>query len=63
MPNSWLALDLKARVYRIGDKYQQAAKVYEMCWTVSRTTRISSKEARDILIDDIRYSLSGCTSI
>src|SRR6185437_13849437 len=28
-PNSWLALDLKASVYRIGDKYQQAAKVYE----------------------------------
>src|SRR6185437_16189776 len=58
-PNSWLALDLKARVYRIGDKYQQAAKVYEDALDRIKDDKDLKQEAKDILIDDIRYSLSG----
>jgi len=58
-PNSWLALDLKARVYRIGDKYKQAANVYEEALERLKNDKELKKEAKDILIDDIRYSLSG----
>jgi tetratricopeptide (TPR) repeat protein len=58
-PNSWLALDLKASVYRIGDKYQQAAKVYEETLTRLKDDKDIKKEAKEILLDDIRYKLSG----
>ncbi len=58
-PNSWLALDLKARVYRIAEKNQEAANVYEEALRRLKDDADLKPEAKDILADDIRYSLSG----
>jgi tetratricopeptide (TPR) repeat protein len=58
-PNSWLALDLKASVFRIAEKNAEAAKVYEEALERLTKDKALKKEARDILADDIRYKLSG----
>jgi tetratricopeptide (TPR) repeat protein len=58
-PDNWLALDLKARVYRAVDKYQEAVKVYEDAIDRIKNDNNLKKEEQEILIDDIRYSLSG----
>jgi tetratricopeptide (TPR) repeat protein len=58
-PDNWLALDLKARVLRNADKNTDAAKVYEDAIDRIKSDTNLKKEEQEILIDDIRYSLSG----
>jgi len=58
-PTSWLVLDLKARVYRIGEKYQQAAKLYEDALERIKKDTDLKQDSKDSLSEEIRYILSG----
>ena len=58
-PNSWLALDLKARVYIAADKSDQAVKVYEDELERIKNDKNLDEDKKDSLSDDIRYKLSG----
>jgi Tfp pilus assembly protein PilF len=57
--SNWLSLDLKARVYRIVGKNEQAVKTYEDELERLQNDKKLGKEDKDSLIDDTRYSLSG----
>ena len=58
-PTNWLSLDLKARVYRIVGKSKEAVKTYEDELDRIKNDKDLKDEAKESLIDDIRYSLSG----
>jgi tetratricopeptide (TPR) repeat protein len=58
-PNSWVALDLKADVYRIADRNQEAAKFYEEALESVRKAADLKQESKDGMIEEIRYTLSG----
>jgi tetratricopeptide (TPR) repeat protein len=58
-PNNWLSLDLKARVYRIVGKNKEAVKTYEDELDRIKNDKDLKDEAKESLLDDIRYSLSG----
>ena len=58
-PNSWLALDLKARVYLAADKSDQAVKIYEDELERIKNDKNLDEDKKDSLSEDIRYSLSG----
>jgi tetratricopeptide (TPR) repeat protein len=59
-PNgSWLALDLKARIYHVADKSDQAVKMYEDELERIKNDKELDKAKKEKLIDDIRYALSG----
>lgn len=58
-PNNWLSLDLKARVYRIVGKSKEAVKTYEDELDRIKNDKDLKDEAKESLLDDIRYSLSG----
>jgi tetratricopeptide (TPR) repeat protein len=57
--NNWLSLDLKARVFRIVGKSKQAVKTYEDELDRIKNDKDLDDEAKESLLDDIRYSLSG----
>jgi tetratricopeptide (TPR) repeat protein len=57
--SNWLALDLKGRVYRIVGKNEQAVKTYEEELERIQKDKKLSKEDKESLIADTRYSLSG----
>jgi tetratricopeptide (TPR) repeat protein len=58
-PNSWLALDLKARVYHVADKNDQAVKVYEEALERIKNDKNLDEANKESLSEDIRYALSG----
>jgi tetratricopeptide (TPR) repeat protein len=58
-PNSWLALDLKARVYHVADKSDQAVKIYEDELERLKNDKELDKDKKEVLSDEIRYKLSG----
>ncbi|HEY7423304.1 MAG TPA: tetratricopeptide repeat protein [Gemmataceae bacterium] len=57
--NNWLSLDLKAQVYIIVGKNEQAVKTYEDELERLQNDKKLDKEDKEILIEDTRYSLSG----
>ncbi|HEY7313477.1 MAG TPA: tetratricopeptide repeat protein, partial [Gemmataceae bacterium] len=57
--SNWLSLDLKARVYRIVGKNEQAVKTYEDELERLQNDKKLDKQDKEILIDETRYLLSG----
>jgi tetratricopeptide (TPR) repeat protein len=57
--SSWLALDLKARIYQVADKNEQAVKIYEDELERLKDDKDLDEAKKETLIDDIRYKLSG----
>lgn len=58
-PKSWAALELKAGVYRIAEKHQEAIDSYlEEIELINKDDKLKEKE-RDSLIEEVRYLLSG----
>jgi tetratricopeptide (TPR) repeat protein len=58
-PDSWPALDLKARAFRASGKYKEAAKAYEDEMERLKEDNDLKKKDKAELLDDVRYSLSS----
>jgi tetratricopeptide (TPR) repeat protein len=57
--DSWLALDLKGRAFRVAGKYKESLKTYEEEMERLKEDNDLKKRDKDELLADVRYSLSG----
>jgi tetratricopeptide (TPR) repeat protein len=57
--DDWLMLEIKGRVLRFADRNEEALKVYQDVMDKIKNDKRLNNEKQDILVDSVRYTLSG----